>query len=124
MLADPTITDLINKFINQVLNPLIKVLFVVVTIVFIWGIITYVAGSQGDEPKLKAGKRIMLWGIIGMFVMASAWGIVKLLCEFFETCQYLPSSTQPSSTQPAIFPPHSSPTHTRRSGPLPPIWRL
>lgn len=81
-----TVSDIVNALTTQVLNPLITFFFVLATVVFIWGVIQYVAGSHGDETKLKAGKRLMIWGIVGMFLMASAWGIVRLLCDFFETC--------------------------------------
>ena len=81
-----TVSDIVNTLTTQVLNPLITLFFVLATVVFIWGVVQYVAGSGGDESKLKAGKRLMIWGIIGMFLMASAWGIVRLLCDFFGTC--------------------------------------
>ncbi len=82
-----SLTQLINKIQNQVLNPIINLLFALATVVFLWGVIQYVVGSQGDETKLKKGKQTMIWGIIGMTVMASAWGIVKILCQFFGTCR-------------------------------------
>lgn len=81
-----TVTDLLTKIQNQLLNPLINLLFVLATVVFLWGVIRYVIGSQGDPKNLDAGKKIMFWGIIGMAIMASAWGIVKIICRFFGTC--------------------------------------
>ena len=61
-------------------------LFVVATVIFLWGIMLYVVGSFGEQKKLDDWKRMIAWGIIGLLIMASAWGIVKLLCGFFETC--------------------------------------
>jgi len=85
---DTTITDITNAIITGVLNPLITLLFVLATVVFIWGIIQYVI-AQADEKKITDAKRIMFWGIIGMFLMVSAWGIVKVLCDFFGSCGYI-----------------------------------
>lgn len=82
-----SLTLLINKIQNAVLNPIINLLFALATVVFLWGIIQYVIGSQGDTAKLEKGKQVMIWGIIGMAIMASAWGIVKILCQFFGTCR-------------------------------------
>ena len=76
---------LINKFTAGLINPLITLLFAVATLIFVWGIISYVVGSQGEPAKLQKGKQVMIWGIVGMFVMASAFGIVRLLCDFFGT---------------------------------------
>ena len=85
---DTTISEVVNAIITGVLNPLITLLFVLATVVFIWGIIQYVI-AQADEKKIGDAKRIMLWGIIVMFLMASAWGIVKVLCDFFGSCSYI-----------------------------------
>lgn len=84
-----SVGDLIKKVQTEILDPLISLLFVLATVIFIWGVIQYVIGGNSDE-KTKNAKQVMLYGIIGMTVMASAWGIVKLLCDFFTTCPQLP----------------------------------
>ena len=82
-----TIESLVSALTNGLINPLIKFLFVLATFIFLWGIIQYLVGSEGNDAKLDKGKKVMKWGIIGMFIMASAWGIVQLFCEFFAvTC--------------------------------------
>ena len=78
-----TLEAIINKITQEILNPLIILLFAVATVVFVWGIIQYVLGSAGNPQQTETAKRTILWSIIGMFIMASAWGIVRLLCEFF-----------------------------------------
>ena len=80
-----TVTQLINKVTQEILNPLIILLFALATVVFAWGVVQYVLGGQASEERSRTGKRVMLYGIIGMFIMASAWGIVNLLCDFFST---------------------------------------
>ena len=82
--------DLIIKIQTEILNPLIGLLFVLATVVFMWGVIVYVIGGRGSDEDVSRGKKIMFYGIIGMAVMASAWGIVQLLCDFFTTCAQLP----------------------------------
>ena len=81
-----TLSQLLTKITNEILNPIISFLLVLATVIFLWGVIQYVIGSRGDEKALENGKRIMVWGIIGMAIMASAWGIVGMICRFFETC--------------------------------------
>ena len=68
--------------IKDLLITIIAILFVLVTLWFIWGVIQYVSAA-GEAEKLKAGKDHMIWGIIGMAVAAGAWGLVKLLLETF-----------------------------------------
>jgi len=64
--------------IKTILREIIAVLFILVTVYFFWGIVTYVRAA-GDEGAIEKGKTHMIWGIIGMAVMASAWGIVDII---------------------------------------------
>ena len=79
-----SITQIINKITSDIINPAIYLLFAVATLVFVWGIIQYIAAS-GSPAGVEKGKKVMIGGIIGLFVMASAYGIVKILCDFFKT---------------------------------------
>src|SRR3989338_4053430 len=68
--------------LNSTLNTIIGILFVIATIVFLCGVIQFIA-SSGDEAKRAKAKGIMTWGIIGLAVMAAAWGIVNVLVTYF-----------------------------------------
>lgn len=83
--AASPITCILDKITSQILNPVIVLLFALATIMFLWGIIKYVIGNQGgDAGTLKQARTAILGGIIGMFIMASAWGIVAILQNFFQ----------------------------------------
>jgi hypothetical protein len=62
----------IQKLINLAL-PLIVGLALVA---FFWGVGQIIWG--GDDAK-KAGKIKIIWGIVGLFVMVSVWGLVGFL---------------------------------------------
>src|SRR5687767_12778616 len=47
---------------------------------FFWGLAQFIFAA-GDEEKKKEGKQHMIWGIIGLFVMVSVWGLVGFLGE-------------------------------------------
>ena len=79
-----TIQQIIEKITKEIINPTIYLLFAVATLMFVYGIVTYIAAS-GSPQAMQKGKNIMIGGIIGLFVMASAFGIVKILCNFFGT---------------------------------------
>ena len=98
--GEPTIQGIISKFETQIAYPVISLMFILATIVFLWGIVNYVVGSGGNDKKLEQGKKIMLWGIIGMAIMASAWGLVGYICDYFGTCGNIsvPSVTSQSSS--------------------------
>src|SRR3989344_4005576 len=73
------ISDVGTFIINTINNILVPVLFAVAFIVFLFGAFqTFILGARSDEVKEK-GKSLMLWGLIGFFVMISIWGLVNIL---------------------------------------------
>ena len=69
-----TIGSLLNN-VGQVANRAISLLFVIATLVFLWGIIRYVIAGE-DEEKLKEGRQYIIYGLVGLAVMLAVWGIV------------------------------------------------
>ena len=69
----------INAFI---LNPLISLVFAVAALVFFYGIFQFIR-SQTSDAKREEGKRKIFYGLIGMFIMLSAYGIIRLVLNTF-----------------------------------------
>ncbi len=76
-----TVAELFGKF-NTVILQLIRVAFYVVTAVFAWGIIQYFTAA-GDEKKLAEARNYLLYGIVTLAVMLSAWSLVWILINSF-----------------------------------------
>lgn len=73
------ISDVGSFIINVINNIIVPVLFAVAFIVFLWGAFrTFIMGA-GSEDSKEEGKSLMLWGLIGFFVMVSIWGLVNIL---------------------------------------------
>lgn len=60
-----------------IVSRLIPVIIGIAVLVFIWGILKYVV-AKSDEEQSEA-RKVMLYGIIVLFVMVSVWGLVNLL---------------------------------------------
>ncbi len=60
-------------------NAIVPFIFSIAFIVFIWGIFQYFIAGGADEEKRKEGRNLALWGIIGLAVMVSVWGLVSLV---------------------------------------------
>lgn len=65
--------------LNRTVVPL---LITVALIMFLFGVVKFIANS-GDEAGRKEGKQFILWGIIGLFVMISIFGILSVLVNTF-----------------------------------------
>lgn len=56
-------------------------LFTLAIAIFVWGIIEFIVHTDNEE-KRNIGKRHLAWGIIGMFIMFSVWGIIAIIQNF------------------------------------------
>ncbi len=73
------ISDVGQFIINTINGVFVPVLFALAFIVFIWGAFkVFILGANDEEEKGK-GKKLMLYGLIGFFVMVSVWGLVNIL---------------------------------------------
>jgi len=77
--------DLINKVDYYVINPIIYVLFAFGLFMFVYGVVEFMhaLSKGGSKETLDQGRGHMLWGVIGMFIMVSVFGIMHLISNFF-----------------------------------------
>jgi hypothetical protein len=68
------------SIINRALIPLI---FAVAFLLFLWGILQFFFLNGENEEKRKEGRKFIIAGIIGFFIMMSIWGIVNILLGTF-----------------------------------------
>ena len=73
----------INNIEQYILNPIIGLMFAIAVVMFIYGIVEFILGTYNEDKK-TAGKKHMIWGVIGMFIMVSAFGIINLLISTWE----------------------------------------
>ncbi len=77
-----TLDTLLQKIDEVIVNPLIFLMFAAALAVFLWGVIQFIGSSDSEEGR-NTGKRHILWGIIGMFIMVSAFGIINIIVNTF-----------------------------------------
>lgn len=71
--------DIINGAIG-VLNSAVPLFIGIAVLVFIYGVIKFVLRAP-DTKERENGRQFMIWGIVGLFVIVSVWGIVNLLVD-------------------------------------------
>lgn len=92
--ADLGNVDSFVEDVGDLVNTLIPIVFALALLFFLWGLARYILAAGNEEAK-EQGKRIMIWGIVALFIMASVWGIVAFLQDLFgvtETGIDLPES--------------------------------
>lgn len=75
--AASSISDLVGKFKEFIINPIIAILFALAFILFLWGAVVFV-WNTGNSTSKEDGKNRMIWGLVGMLIMVSAYGIINV----------------------------------------------
>lgn len=76
--AGDDIQSLLGKIATKIIYPFVNFFLVLATVIFLWGVIQYVIAGDSSDKTEKA-KRQIVWGLIGLTVMASAWAIVGVI---------------------------------------------
>lgn len=86
--------DTLNRVI---LFPFISLLMAVAFLVFIWGCAEYVFGGSNDQAREKGMKHIT-YGLVGLFIMVSAWSILAVVAGTFGLDDELNCARNPSAS--------------------------
>ncbi len=73
-----TVEEFVDKLADNILDPIVLLLFSLALLYFVWGVIKFIANAD-DPTERGVGKSTMIWGVIGMFIMFGVWGIVALI---------------------------------------------
>lgn len=69
---------IISAISTEIINPIILLLFAIALIVFLWGMVQFIRNAN-DSDALEVAKRHVLYGLIGMAIMVSAFSILRLI---------------------------------------------
>ncbi len=72
-----------DNIIKYIIDPAMMVLFTAGFLLFVYGIVEFMYDMAKGGSAGKQGKDHMLWGVLGMVVMSSVWGIIALIDNTF-----------------------------------------
>ena len=67
---------------DALIRSLFPVALTLALLFLFWGLAKFIL-SSGDEKAHEAGKNILLWGVVTMFVLVSIWGIITFFSDSF-----------------------------------------
>jgi len=71
---------LVSVLISCFFTPIVYLIVSLSVLLFVFGVFKFIRSEGEDRTR---GKEFMLWGIIGLFVMVSIWGLVAILQNTF-----------------------------------------
>ena len=83
-LAQIVVTDAASLIavLEMIINAVVPFLVGLAVLLIIYGIVGYISKADDEEKRTEA-KNFIIWGIIGVFVMVSVWGLVNILVSTF-----------------------------------------
>lgn len=74
--------DFLGKVETAILNPIIELLALAAFVVFVWGVVDFIAGAANEE-KRQQGQQHILWGLIGLVIIFGAKAIIAIAAHTF-----------------------------------------
>lgn len=74
-----TFKTFINSIIGILNDIFVPIIFAFAFGAFVWGVAKFFFLDGGSEEGRVEGKQFVFWGILGMVVILSVWGLVNML---------------------------------------------
>ena len=70
--------EMLDKIIDVFIDPLVMLIFSLATMLFFWGLVVFISQTDNAEAR-QTGMRHMIWGLAGMLIIVTAYGIVTII---------------------------------------------
>ena len=87
-------TEFVDKLNDIILFPLITLMSGVAFLVFIYGCAVYIMNASNDTAR-EEGKKHIMYGIIGLLVMLSAYALLSIAANTFGLDKQLECADNP-----------------------------
>lgn len=65
------------RSVGRLIDIALPIVVAIALLAFFWGLVRFIFAGA-DETK-QAGRRLMIWGLVALFVMISIWGLVRFV---------------------------------------------
>jgi len=76
--GDTAFNTLLKKILDNIVTPVIYLIMALAVVYFVWGVLQFIKNADNPE-KRQDGYKHMIWGIVGLFIMVSAKGIISII---------------------------------------------
>lgn len=72
-----TLGEFLANLNTVVIRPGLLLLFGVAFVIFIWGLVEFIRNADDSDGR-ETGKKSIMWGLVGMVIMISVYGIIRI----------------------------------------------
>ncbi|MEN9921257.1 MAG: hypothetical protein RLZZ517_235 [Candidatus Parcubacteria bacterium] len=77
-----TLNEVVVDFIVLLSRYVIRLLLVLIIFMFLFGLMKYMFKGQGSDTARAEGRKLMFWGVVGIFVVTSWMALVAIIASF------------------------------------------
>lgn len=74
--------DVVELIVSYIQMGVIPIIFGIAVVTFFYALVNYIQRS-GDEKERTKAVQLMVWSIVGLFIMLSVWGLVQIITRSF-----------------------------------------
>lgn len=74
--------NIVGMIVETIVDPIILLIFSAGVFLFTWGLVMFLARLDSPEER-KKGVQHMIWGVVGIFIMATVFGIISIITDTF-----------------------------------------
>lgn len=75
--------EFIQFALDQIITPIFQLAVACAFLYFLFGVAMFIFKMNDSEEARENGKRHLLWGTIGLFIVFSVGGIIKFMAMYF-----------------------------------------
>lgn len=80
------IANIQSNIMTEIVSPLLGLATAIAFALFLYGVIRFLlARANGESAKYEAGRWHLIWGIVGLTVLLSLWGILISIGTFTDS---------------------------------------
>jgi len=76
--SNTAFNSLLQNILTNIVNPVIYLIAALAVVYFVWGVMVFVQNADNADKRAE-GYQHMIWGIVGLFIMVSAKGIINMI---------------------------------------------
>ena len=77
---NPVVQGVVSKIVSAIVAPVLWFVFTLAVVLFIWGAAGLILNKDNPDKRTDSQNHI-LWGLVGMFIMLSAYGIIRFVAS-------------------------------------------
>ncbi len=70
----------LSRIVSVILVPIVELVFATAVLLFVWGAAGLILHREDSDERARSWRHI-LWSLVGMFIMISCYGIIRIVAN-------------------------------------------